>query len=145
MNTIDLGSHARWRKQCITICLTYFFSFLFIDEAVMTYKIPHSWLLFLMVLLLLSTFSTLRRHIPFPVLLQTVISECTSFFPPLYCLYYSVVLECVICISIRKEFAVIRGDNIICCGHWQVFIRCYEEYMYSFVLLSSFVHIHILL
>lgn len=31
-----------------------------------------------------------------------------------------VVLECVICISIRKEFAVIRGDNIICCGHWQV-------------------------
>ena len=56
-----------------------------------------------------------------------------------------VLLECVICISMRKEFAVIRGDNIICCGHWQVFIRCYEEYMYSFVLLSSFVHIHILL
>lgn len=27
MNNIDLGSHARWRKQCITICLTYFFSF----------------------------------------------------------------------------------------------------------------------
>jgi hypothetical protein len=55
----------------------------------MTCKIPHSWLLLLMVLLLLSTFSTLRRHIPFPVLLQTVIFECTSFSPPLYCLYYS--------------------------------------------------------
>ena len=54
-----------------------------------------------------------------------------------------VVLECIICISIRKEFAVIRGDNIICRGHWQVFIRCYEEYMAGLKLLGEDLPNHI--